>query len=163
MNEWKWRGKAGTQVRSVWPQSLHTASHVGPLKHNSLISEQNSWGTSNILQVIKLSPSLLGTRDAEMPWTLALCLCDLSPPSCSKEGPGPLFFWASHRKPRHCQTSYPHPSFYSEASALERDLYPSEPQMVGGTSTTFNDSKSKWTKHWVTLCQVLDFSEPTGA
>lgn len=45
-------------------QSLLVPSHASLPNRTAPSGEQNSWGTSDVLQLIKLRPSPLGPRDA---------------------------------------------------------------------------------------------------
>lgn len=141
-NEWMGENKIKRQSwdsNQIWMtiHSLLTGLHVGPLKQDSLIREQNSWGISNILQLINLYPSSLGMRCyLRCFWTLTLSV--FYPLLCvPRKGNPPSYSRVSHRKPRYCwscthiliQVPPPWNRFH---------------HIQMGTSNTSDDSKSKW-------------------
>lgn len=94
MNKWmkvKVRGKNWDSSQICTVTKLPVPSPWDLQNRRASSGEPNSWGTSTILQLIKLRPNPLGTRDATWDATELRMVCDL-PTSCARrEGNAPLF------------------------------------------------------------------------
>lgn len=136
--------------------SLLTGLHVGPLKQDSLIREQNSWGISNILQLINLYPSSLGMRCyLRCFWTLTLSV--FYPLLCVPRKGNPPLILGSHTGSPDIAGLVPtssfrcHPTGTDSTTSKWVHLTPQMTPKVNGT------------KHWVILCQLLNLSDLSGA